>query len=130
MESRLEHFHRQRVQKVLQHRDKSMAGYQPHVVLWAEHHELLVRMGAASVGSRGCWFGLMNTNGWELFGKQDTANTWRRIMKNEGMCAWINFQGPGIAWEYPEQAAVTEQYGRWIEEHGLHVNHGFGVASA
>lgn len=106
-----------RVQKVFDYRKKSTTSYRPDVVLWLEHHNWMVANGHATYEPDSNWFGLVNTNAW----RKDSNwvnRRWGQVLKKAERSMWINFQGQGISWEYPENEAIRRQYHSWIAVRG------------
>ena len=106
-----------RVQKVFDYRKKSTTSYRPDVVLWLEHHNWMVANGHATYEPDSNWFGLVNTNAW----RKDSNwvnRRWGQVLKKAERSMWINFQGQGISWEYPENEAIRRQYNSWIAVRG------------
>jgi hypothetical protein len=106
-----------RVQKVFDYRKKSTTSYRPDVVLWLEHHNWMVANGHATYEPDSNWFGLVNTNAW----RKDSNwvnRRWGQVLKKAERSIWINFQGQGISWEYPENEAIRRQYHSWIAVRG------------
>ena len=109
----LETHFKERVQKVFNYRKKSTTSYRPDVVLWLEHHNWMVTNGHATYEPNSNWFGLVNTNGW----KKDSNwvnRRWDKIINEAEESTWINFQGQGISWEYPENDAVRKRFDSWV----------------
>ena len=104
------HFQKE-VDQVYNYRKKSTVEYRPEVVLWLEHHNWLVANGHAVVAETD-WFGTMNTNGWRHDPKW-IGETWQRVMETEGRKTWLNFQGQGISWEYPENPTIRLLFKSW-----------------
>ena len=108
-----EHF-KSRVQKIYAHRKKSTQEYRPDVVLWLEHHNWMVANGHAVYEPTNGWFGNVNTNGWK--NEFHWVNKrWREVMSKAKKATWINFQGQGISWEYPENRRVNALFNGWIK---------------
>ena len=105
------HFQKE-VDQVYNYRKKSTLEYRPEIILWLEHHNWLVANGHAVVAVTD-WFGKMNTNGWRHDPKW-VGETWQRVIEKEGRKTWLNFQGQGISWEYPENPTIRSLFNAWI----------------
>jgi len=105
------HFQKE-VDQVYNYRKKSTLEYRPEIILWLEHHNWLVANGHAVVAVTD-WFGKMNTNGWRHDPKW-VGETWQRVIEKEGRKTWLNFQGQGIWWEYPENPTIRSLFNAWI----------------
>ncbi len=108
----------ERVGKVYEHRRKSTLKYRPDIVLWLEHHNWLVENGHATFEPNSNWFGLVNTNEWRK-DSEWVYRRWDQVLKKAENSMWINFQGPGISWEYPENQAIRRQFHSWISGQGF-----------
>ena len=110
-----------------------MPGYAPFR-LWPAHADELEYAGLLKArdgvmhqarppeapGGVKCWMAGLHTNGWPD-DERAVAQKWAAFeaQLEQRDCAWSNFQGDGISWEYPANPFVTARFEQFVRDRHL-----------